>query len=70
MPREISQALAYNPALDADHQRPHRQRRRRPFNLDSSKRRSASVRRELAPCTTSMPARLLTAGFGASQPKA
>ncbi|MCU1384405.1 MAG: OmpA/MotB protein [Acidobacteria bacterium] len=67
--REISEALTKNPAWmltinghtdnvggDA-------------FNLDLSKRRSASVRRALSETYHIDPARLSTAGFGASQPK-
>jgi flagellar motor protein MotB len=67
--REISEALTKNPTwvltinghtdnIGGD-----------PFNLDLSRRRSVSVRRALSETYHIDPARLSTAGFGASQPK-
>lgn len=68
--REISEVLAKNPAWTLTINGHTDNVGGDAFNMDLSKRRSASVRRELAATYHVEPARLLTAGFGASQPKA
>jgi outer membrane protein OmpA-like peptidoglycan-associated protein len=67
--REISEALTKNPAWTLTINGHTDNVGGDAFNLDLSKRRSVSVRRALAETYHIDPARLSTAGFGASQPK-
>jgi outer membrane protein OmpA-like peptidoglycan-associated protein len=67
--REISEALTRNPAWKLTINGHTDNVGGDAMNLDLSRRRSASVRRALAETYHIDPARLSTAGFGASQPK-
>jgi outer membrane protein OmpA-like peptidoglycan-associated protein len=67
--REISEALTKNPSWRLTINGHTDNVGGDAMNLDLSKRRSASVRRALAETYHIDPARLATAGFGASQPK-
>ena len=67
--REISEALTKNPAWTLTINGHTDNVGGDAMNLDLSRRRSASVRRALADTYHIDPARLSTAGFGASQPK-